>query len=115
MTYASHHIAELLRGARERRGLSQRQLAAAAGVPQSHISKIENGAVDLRLSSLLALARTLALELALVPREVVPAVRSIVRRSEPAAGGKAARRAQRSLDRSQNAAAQPGINLPPDE
>ena len=48
-------------------------------MPQSHISKIESGVVDLRLSSLISLARVLDLELAFVPRKIMPAVRSIVR------------------------------------
>lgn len=59
---------EMLRAARERRGLTQRDLGRLAGVPQSHISKIESGAVDLRLSSLLALAAVLDLELVLTER-----------------------------------------------
>ena len=81
MTYATEHIAKALKEARENKGLSQRALSRKAGVPQSHISKIESGAVDLRLSSLIELARALDLELALVPRKTVPAVRSIVRSS----------------------------------
>ena len=82
MTYATEHIAQSLLQARKRKGLSQRELSAKAGVPQGHISKIESGAVDLRLSSLTALARVLDLELTLVPRTTVSAVRSIVRSSE---------------------------------
>ncbi len=70
-----------LRGARRRKGLSQRALSAKSGVPQSHISKIEKGGVDLRVSSLIALARVLDLELALVPKKSLPAIQSIVRRS----------------------------------
>ena len=85
MTYATEHIAAALKAARERKGLSQRQLSRMAGVPQGHISKIENDAVDLRLSSLIALTRALDLELALVPRKALPAVQSIVRSSEAAA------------------------------
>jgi len=81
MSYATEHIARTLKEARENKGLSQRALSKKAGVPQSHISKIESGAVDLRLSSLIELARALDLELALVPRKTVPAVRSIVRSS----------------------------------
>lgn len=73
------HIARTLLEARKRKGLSQRALADLAGVPQSHISKIESGAVDLRLSSLIELSRALGLELELVPRSAVPAVQSIVR------------------------------------
>jgi transcriptional regulator with XRE-family HTH domain len=61
-------FADALRSARERRGLTQKDLGRLAGVPQSHISKIESGAVDLRLSSLLALAQVLDLELGLTDR-----------------------------------------------
>lgn len=79
MSYTTEYIAEALKAAREAKGLSQRDLSSRAGVPQSHISKIESGVVDLRLSSLISLARVLDLELALVPRKIMPAVRSIVR------------------------------------
>jgi len=79
MNYATEKIAEALKKAREQKGLSQRALSARAGVPQSHISKIENNAVDLRLSSLTAIANALDLELALVPRKAIPAVKSITR------------------------------------
>ncbi len=77
MTYATEHIARTLRRAREARGLSQRALGARAGMPQSHISKIEKGAVDLRVSSLVELARVLDLELELVARKALPAVHAI--------------------------------------
>lgn len=81
MNYTITHIANKLKAEREARGLSQRALGKLAGVPQGHISKIENGTVDLRLSSLIELARVLGLELALVPRKALPAVKSIVRGS----------------------------------
>ena len=81
MNYTIEHIARALREAREAKGLSQRELGKKAGVPQGHISKIENGAVDLRVSSLVALARTLDLELVLAPRKVIPALKSLVRSS----------------------------------
>ena len=50
-----------------------------AGMPQSHISKIENGAVDLKTSSLIELARVLDLEFMLVPRTFVPTVQGLQR------------------------------------
>jgi len=81
MSYLNDQILKSLKRARKAKGLSQRELSAKSGVPQSHISKIENGAVDLRVSSLVALARTLDLELELVPRKTVPAVQSIVRKT----------------------------------
>lgn len=79
MSYASENIAASLKSARENKGLSQRELSARSGVPQSHISKIESNAVDLRLSSLASLAHALDLELTMIPRKSAPAVRSIVR------------------------------------
>lgn len=81
MTYETQDIAEQLQAARAAKGFSQRELSALAGVPQAQISRIEAGSVDLRLSSLAALAHALDLELALVPRKAVPAVRSISRES----------------------------------
>jgi len=87
MNYAIEQIAEALRSAREARGLSQRALSAKSGVPQGHISKIENGTVNLRLSSLVELARVLELELALVPRKSLPAIHAIVRRTRGEANG----------------------------
>ncbi|MGB7934091.1 MAG: helix-turn-helix transcriptional regulator [Gammaproteobacteria bacterium] len=81
MSYATEHIGSTIKAAREGRGLSQRALSKKAGVPQSHISKIENGAVDLRVSSLVELGRVLDLELMLVPRKATPAVQSIIRTS----------------------------------
>ena len=70
-------LATLIRTARENKGLSQRALGARVGIPQSHISKIESGSVDLQTSNLMQLARALDLELALVPRSVLPAVESL--------------------------------------
>lgn len=85
MNYTITQIADKLKAEREAQGLSQRALSKLAGVPQGHISKIENGTVDLRLSSLIELARALNLELALVPRKTLPAVNSIVRSSDRSA------------------------------
>ncbi len=79
MPYAVEHIVGTLKAARGSKKLSQRALGGKVGVPQSHISKIESGAVDLRLSSLIELARVLDLELVLTPRKLVPAVQSLIR------------------------------------
>jgi len=103
MTYATDYIANALKAAREAEGLSQRKLSAKSGIPQSHISKIEAGAVDLRLSSLITLARVLGLELTLVDRKVVPSVHSIAGTSAGSASpdGKSARLARKELARLQ--------------
>lgn len=79
MSYGTEQLAARLKAAREAKGLSQRELSTLAGVPQSHISKIENDAVDLRVSSLSSMAHALDLELMLVPRKAIPAVQSITR------------------------------------
>ena len=65
-------IAAELKAARRARGLTQHDLGRLAGVPQSHISKIESGAVDLRLSSLLALAQILGLSVRVEAEPDVP-------------------------------------------
>ncbi|NDW07702.1 helix-turn-helix domain-containing protein [Jiella pacifica] len=83
MKHASEDIIEALKNARKARGLSQRALSERTGVPQSHISKIEQGNADIRLSSLIELARALELELKLVPRKALPAVESVVRTVSP--------------------------------
>jgi transcriptional regulator with XRE-family HTH domain len=79
MSYVTEQILESLREARVRKGFSQRELSTRSGVPQSHISKIESGGVDLRMSSLIALARALELELFVVPKKSVPGISSIIR------------------------------------
>lgn len=71
------HIAKAIRKARQKKQLSQRQLSAKTGIPQSHLSKIEQGAVDLQVSSLMEISRVLDLELMLVSRSLVPAVKSL--------------------------------------
>ena len=72
-------ITEALRAGRAQKGLSQRKLSVRLGMPQSHISRIESGAVNLTLSSLIEMARHLDLEVMLVPRKHVVAVEAIVR------------------------------------
>lgn len=83
MRYATQDIIVALKSARKAKGLSQRALSKRTGVPQSHISKIESGGADIRLSSLTELARALDLDLKLVPRKIVPAVDGVVRATAP--------------------------------
>ena len=96
--YATEDIIKALKGARKAKGLTQRALGSRAGVPQSHISKIENGGADIRLSSLIEIARALDLELRLVPRKAVPAVDTVVRSTVPALSPRSAQ-ADRELRR----------------
>jgi transcriptional regulator with XRE-family HTH domain len=48
---------------REKRGLSQTQLADMAGIGRAHLSQIENGAVSAKIDTLHALAQALDLKL----------------------------------------------------
>lgn len=85
----ANDLIQALKKARQAKGLSQRELGKKIGVPQSHISKTENGGVDLQLSSLVQLARALDLEVQLIPKKALPAVRSVVKgfprdRTQPA-------------------------------
>jgi transcriptional regulator with XRE-family HTH domain len=73
-------IAEQIKAAREGKGLSQRALAERVGIPQGHISRIENANVDLQASSLIQIARALDLELMLIPRNALPAIEALRRR-----------------------------------
>jgi len=81
MSYSTEAIATNLKEARLAKGISQRELSNLSGVPQAQISRIEAGTVDPRTTSLLALAHALDMELALVSRKAVPAVRTISRQS----------------------------------
>jgi transcriptional regulator with XRE-family HTH domain len=53
----------MLRMARRRAGLSQRELARRAGVPQATISRIENGVVSPTVDTLEPLIRACGMEL----------------------------------------------------
>jgi HTH-type transcriptional regulator / antitoxin HipB len=78
-------IVGALVAARKAKGLSQRDLGVQAGAPQSHLSRVERGKVDVRASTLIELARLLDLEVMLVPRQWVPAVRRLIGPEEPRA------------------------------
>lgn len=73
------HVAHQIKEAREAKGLSQRALSKKVGIPQGHLSRIESGAVNLQLSSLIELARVLELELMLVPKKAQKATDVIVK------------------------------------
>jgi len=77
-------LRERIKDARTKRGWGQRELGAAVGLPQPHISSIESGEVVPRFDTLLDMLRVLDLDLLLVPRSLVPAVQSLIRaQNEP--------------------------------
>jgi len=67
-----------LKEARAKRGWSQRELGSRIGLPQMHISGIESGKIVPRYDTLLELVRILDRDLLMVPRALVPAVKSLV-------------------------------------
>jgi transcriptional regulator with XRE-family HTH domain len=71
-------LLEQLRAARRERKIAQKALGERLGLPQSHVSAIEAGKVDPRLSSILEFARVLDLEPMLIPRDRVLAVRALL-------------------------------------
>lgn len=66
----------VLKNARKEKKLSQGALAKKAGIPQSHISRIEAGLVNMKLGSFVEMARLLDLEVVLVPKESLAAIKS---------------------------------------
>lgn len=77
-------IIRQLRNERQRKGLSQVELARRLGVPQSQINRIEHGGSDIRLSTLLEMAHALGLEPVLIPKPLLPAARHLLARERAA-------------------------------
>ena len=77
MAYRIIDIRDSLRQTREAKGLTQSGLGERIGQPQSAVSRIERGG-DLRLSTLLEIARVLELEPILIPKHLVPAVKALI-------------------------------------
>jgi len=72
-----HKIIQQLKYARQDKKLTQENFGRKLGLPQSHISKIEQGGTDPRLSTVTDMARLLDQELVLVPRFMLSAVRAV--------------------------------------
>ena len=63
---------------RWRRGISQAQLGKRVHMPQSQIARIERGSSDVRISTIVEIARALDLEPMLVPKHLSTAVRYMI-------------------------------------
>jgi predicted transcriptional regulator len=59
-------------------GLTQKEVAAQAGITQSYLSAVERGKLDVRLSTLQDIARALHSDIAVVPLEVLPVVQGML-------------------------------------
>jgi predicted transcriptional regulator len=67
-----------LKRARQVKKIKQSELGGKLGLPQSHISKIEKGGADPRLSTVEDMARLLDQELVLIPRAMLPVIRAVL-------------------------------------
>ena len=72
------NIIDQLKAARQQRQMKQAELGKKMGLPQSHISTIENGVTNPRLSTVEDMARLLDHELILIPREQAQAVLALL-------------------------------------
>jgi transcriptional regulator with XRE-family HTH domain len=71
-------IGKSLQQARTTRGLTQAELGALVGLPQSHISKIERGETDFQWTTLEQIANAVGLSPLVVPTGLVPLVESLM-------------------------------------
>ena len=71
-----------LRQVRVKRKLTQAELGALVGLPQSHISKIERGETDMQWTTLEQVANALGLSALLVPTSLVPVVKGLIKGTE---------------------------------
>lgn len=97
----SHSLPEAMRqemkAARQSRGWSQVELGRQVGLPQMHISGIENGKIVPRFDTLLDLVRVLEYDLPMVPRALVPVVKALIRDHRNPESGKYADEGERPL------------------
>lgn len=72
-------ISAALREARRAAGLKQEDLATRSGLSRMTVQRIEAGSIDPRVSTLMVMARSLGLELMVVPTSLRPALEDFVR------------------------------------
>ena len=72
-------VRQQLTDTRKRKNLSQKALGELVGLSQKHVSEIENGKIAPRYDTVLELFRVLDLDMMVVPRSLVPMIRSIIR------------------------------------
>jgi predicted transcriptional regulator len=76
------NIIEQLKSIRRSQGVKQSELGEKLGLPQSHVSKIERGTNDPRLSTVTDMARMLDQEIMLIPRQMMPHICALLRGNE---------------------------------
>ena len=82
MSAVLKELGETLKSLREKKQLSQRDLAARIDMTQSHLSNIENGQVNFSAKSLFQITRALEHELMFIPRQEIPTIKAILAAKE---------------------------------
>lgn len=77
MNEVAREIVGALRAARKAKDIRQSALAQTVGISPAHLSRIESGKMTPTLPTLQEIARALDLEIMLVPRQSVSAVRAM--------------------------------------
>ena len=72
-------LVEELEAARKAADMSQEQLATRSGLSRMTVQRTEAGQIDPRLSSIAAIAKTLGMDVMLVPTALRPELESFVR------------------------------------
>lgn len=79
MSIIVSNILDELQNARKAAGLTHDMLAQRAGLSRMTVQRTEAGKIDPRLSTLLVLARSLGMDLMLVPKSLRPDLENFVR------------------------------------
>jgi len=77
-TSAITDIINSISEARKAKNLTQTELGKRLGLPQSYISKLESGRLDIRISTMIEIARYLNLEIMMVPTAMAPTMHSVM-------------------------------------
>jgi transcriptional regulator with XRE-family HTH domain len=79
---ALHDLGRILHDARRQANLTQEQVAERAGISRPSYREIENGSAAARATTLINVARSLGMELMLIPQKMVPGVQALLRPSD---------------------------------
>jgi transcriptional regulator with XRE-family HTH domain len=72
------HLYKKIAELRHRQEFSQRELAERLHVPQSYLSKVESGKLDMGLANFVDVVRYLGAEVMIVPASMVPIISAMV-------------------------------------
>ena len=79
---ALRDLGKILHDARKQANLTQEQVAERAGISRPSYRYIESGGAAARATTLINVARSLGMELMLIPQAMVPGVQALLRPSE---------------------------------